>query len=186
MQAQVIKTERLILRPWMESDLEPFALMNADPRVREYFFTLLTNEESNSSAADFQKGIEERGWGLWAAALIDDPTEFMGFIGIAPTNFVAHFTPAVEIGWRLAYKFWGKGYATEGASAALKYGFETIGLDEIVACTTSENRRSQNVMKKLKTHYNPEDDFDHPRVPPGHKLTKHILYRIDRREWLSK
>lgn len=133
MNNSIIQTERLILRPWQESDFAPFAAMNADPLVREFFYCLLSKEESDQFALEFKKALEERGWGLWATALVSDPAKFMGFIGITPINFTAHFTPVVEIGWRLAVEFWGKGYATEGAQAVLDYAFNTLKLDEIVA-----------------------------------------------------
>jgi 3-dehydroquinate dehydratase/shikimate dehydrogenase len=160
-------------------------MMNADPRVREYFCSILTKEESDQSVIHVQRGIEERGWGLWAVGLIEYPTKFLGFIGIAPINLEAHFTPTVEIGWRLAHEFWGQGYATEGALAALRYGFEMIELNEIVAITTVGNHRSRHVMEKIKMHYNPEDDFDHPKIPEGHKLRRCVLYRMNREKWLK-
>lgn len=175
----MIKTKRLILRPWKQEDFAPYAEMNADPLVREFFPTLLTAEESNTQAALFQKKIIEKGWGLWA---VEAPGEanFIGFIGIEKVPFEAHFTPNVEIGWRLAQKFWGKGYATEGALAALNYGFETLHLPEIVSLTSIHNKRSMNVMEKIGMHRNPADDFDHPLAPAGHPLQRHVLYRLSR------
>ncbi len=121
----------MILRQWKEEDLEPFARMNADPRVMEFFPATLTREESNQMAKKVQTRIEERGWGFWAASLIETG-EFIGFIGLEDVLFKAAFTPAVEVGWRLAFDFWGKGYATEGALASLRYGFEKLKLKEII------------------------------------------------------
>lgn len=180
----MIETNRLILRQWREEDLEPFAKMNADPKVREYFATLLTKEESDASVKIAADHIARLGWGFWAASL-KETGEFIGFIGIEDVYFKAPFTikPAVEIGWRLATPYWGKGYATEGAKASLRYGFEVLNLEEIVAFTVPGNSRSQNVMKKIGMHRDPKDDFDHPKVPIGHPMKRHVLYRITQAEW---
>lgn len=173
----MIKTERLILRQWKEEDLEPFARMNADPRVMEFFPATLTREESNQMAKKVQTRIEERGWGFWAASLIETG-EFIGFIGLEDVLFKAIFTPAVEVGWRLAFDFWGKGYATEGALASLLYGFEKLKLKEIFSFTAVENRRSRAVMERIGMRY--QGDFDHPKLPEGHPLRRHVLYRIEK------
>lgn len=177
-----IRTDRLILRQWKKGDLEPFANMNADPRVREYFPGLQTREESDHSVSLVSGHIEKYGWGFWAASLVETG-EFIGFIGLEDVYFQANFVPAVEIGWRLAYKHWGKGYATEGALACLRYGFETLKLDEIVSFTAVENTRSRRVMEKIGMHHDSKDDFDHPKLPEGHPLRRHVLYRLDRDEW---
>lgn len=182
MSASIIYTDRLILRPWCESDFKVYAKINADPRVREYFSTLLTEEESNQQIRHFMVRIEESGWGIWAVS-VPGVSEFIGFIGLEQIDFTAHFTPAIEIGWRLAYEFWGQGYATEGAIAALKYGFETLKLDEIVAIATKENYRSRHVMEKIKMHHDPKEDFDHPKISEGNKLRRHVLYRLKHQEW---
>lgn len=175
-----INTERLILRPWREDDLTPFAQLNADPRVMEYFPAVKTYqdtvEEYGRIADDFQKN----GWGLWAATLAADDA-FIGFIGLHPVGFTSHFTPAVEIGWRLAYEYWGKGYATEGAIATLEYAFKALDLPEIVSFTTVQNTRSRHVMEKIGMHRDPADDFDHPFLAEGHRLRKHVLYRIQKK-----
>ncbi len=180
----IIKTERLILRPWKEEDFEPFAKMNADPRVMEYFPTLLNRQESDACAERFAKEIRERGWGLWAVSE-KDGAPFIGFIGLAPVHFTAHFTPAVEIGWRLAHDFWGKGYATEGAKKALQYGFEVLSLEKIVSFTAVQNMRSRRVMEKIGLHHNPADDFDHPRLPEGHPLRRHVLYQLPKTKFIK-
>lgn len=180
-----IKTERLILRPWREEDLEPFAQLNADPRVMEYFPSVKSYEETSEEFGLIRGGFETIGWGFWAASLIESG-QFIGFIGLKNVGFTANFTPAVEIGWRLAHEYWGRGYATEGAKASLKYGFETLQLDEIVSFTPTQNKRSQNVMQKIgMTHY-PEKDFDHPRLSEGHWLRRHVLYQIKQNEWRLK
>lgn len=177
-------TKRLILRPWKKEDLEPFAEMSQDPKVMEFFPSLLTKEESDRLAARFEEHIEKTGWGLFAAEEKESST-FIGFIGLSPiTLFKEPFAQAVEIGWRLAHPFWNKGYATEGAKAALEYGFNTLNLKEIVAFTASINLRSQNVMKKIGMHHNPIDDFDHPKIPEGNILRHHVLYRLNKHEFL--
>ncbi len=174
-----LKTERLVLRPWCQEDLEPFAKLNADPFVMEYFPKTLAKEESDQWGERMKAKIEEKGWGFWAVS-IPGIADFIGFIGL---NFVdhaflpVHFTPAVEIGWRLAFDYWGKGYATEGAKACLKYGFETLNLSEIVSFTAVRNMRSRRVMEKIGMHRDEKDDFDHPKLPEGHPLKRHVLYR---------
>lgn len=184
----IIRTERLILRQWTKEDQAPFAKLNSDPRVREYFTKLLTREESDESIKFMSDHIEKRGYGLFAASLIETD-EFIGLIGLQDVSFKAAFnevTPAVEIGWRLDFNHWGKGYATEAAKASLKYGFETINLEEIVAITAIQNKRSRHVMEKIGMRYDPKDDFDHPRLPAGHPLTRHVIYRMSRKAWNNK
>lgn len=171
-----MKTERLHLREWRKEDLEPFAKLNADPRVMEYFPGLKSRKESDDSAHMVNEHIRKYGWGFWAVSLLQTD-EFIGFIGLLHVPFVAPFTPAVEIGWRLAFDYWGKGYATEGALASLQYGFKTLQLPEIVSFTPVENRRSRAVMERIGMHHDPKDDFDHPKIPVGHSLRKHVLYR---------
>ncbi len=183
-----VTTKRLILRPWQESDLEPFAQLNADPRVREYFPGILSREESDASVRAVSNHIERCGWGLWAASLIQTG-EFIGFIGLEDVYFSApfnEFTPAVEIGWRLGFSYWGQGYATEGARAALQYGFGTLRLKEIVSFTAVQNRRSRNVMEKIGMHHDPKDDFDHPKLPKDHRISRHVLYRLNSQEWQTQ
>ncbi len=176
-----IKTERLILRPWQSKDLEPLAKLNADPQTMEFLFTPLTFEESAARLELYTKHIEEHGWGLWAVS-VPGVSDFIGWIGLWPINFETHFTPAIEIGWRLLPEFWGKGYATEGARAALHYGFDVLKLDEIVAIIVPANVRSMRVVEKLGMHRDPKDDFDHPKVQEGHPLKRHVLYRLKANE----
>jgi RimJ/RimL family protein N-acetyltransferase len=172
-----IRTDRLLLRRWRAADREPFALVNSDPAVMEYFPAVLSGDESDAFAARIEAGLAERGFGLWAVE-VPGVTSFAGFIGLTHPRFEAHFTPCVEIGWRLAKNCWGLGYATEGARAALRFGFDQLGLAEIVSFTVIANARSRRVMEKIGMTHRPADDFDHPLLPEGHPLRPHVLYRI--------
>jgi len=175
----MIATERLILRSWKDEDFQPFAEMNADPRVREFFPAVLTREKSDAELRNIQSAYERDGFTMFAAELIATG-EFIGFIGMVTMTFAVPglAQPAVEIGWRLAHNHWGKGFATEGARGVIRYGFETVKLKEIVAITVPANARSRRVMEKIGMKHIPELDFDHPRIPEGHALRKHVLYRI--------
>ncbi|MCA9521887.1 MAG: GNAT family N-acetyltransferase [Myxococcales bacterium] len=177
-----IETERLLLRQWRDEDYEPFYQLNSDPRVMEHFPALQTREQSDGGAQRLRSFIDECGWGLWATE-VKGGAPFIGFIGLNRPRFEAHFTPCVEIGWRLAYEHWSRGYATEGARAALRFAFESLSLDEIISMTVVANRRSRNVMEKLGMVRDPEGDFDHPLIPAGHRTQRHVLYRISRAEW---
>jgi RimJ/RimL family protein N-acetyltransferase len=172
----MIETPRLLLRAWRDQDREPFQRINSDPRVMEYFTSPLSPEESDALMARIAAHQQQHGFTFFAAEL--RPTaQFIGFVGIAHTPFEAPFTPCVEIGWRLAAESWGQGLATEGAQAVLRFAFNELKLPEIVAFTVPSNLRSRRVMEKLGMTYNPADDFDHPRLPPGHPLRPHVLYR---------
>ena len=173
----MIETERLLLRGWRDEDREPFVRMNADPRVMEFFPSTLTPEETDAGMERLRAHWERHGFGWWAAEL-KETGAFLGFIGLAVPGFEAHFTPCVEIGWRLAAEYWGRGLATEGARASLRYGFDVLGLREIVSFTTVGNVRSRRVMEKLGMTHDPADDFDHPRIAEGHPQRRHVLYRI--------
>jgi RimJ/RimL family protein N-acetyltransferase len=153
--------------------------MNADPAVMEFFPACLSHAESDQGVDRIEKHFRERGFGLFAAELRRDGT-FIGFIGLNVPRFVAHFTPCVEIGWRLAAAYWGQGLATEGARATLRHGFESLALDEIVAFTVPGNVRSRRVMEKVGMSHDAADDFDHPGMPEGHPMRKHVLYRLRR------
>lgn len=177
MSDEVIRTERLILRPWKKEDFEAFARLNADPRVMEFFPGVLSRKESDQFLQSICKAMESQGWGFWAVSL-PHAADFIGYVGLAHVNIAADFTPAVEVSWRFAYEFWNKGYATEGALAALKYGFENLLLDEIVAFTVVNNMRSRRVMEKIGMWHDENNDFDHPKLPEGHLLRRHVLYRI--------
>jgi RimJ/RimL family protein N-acetyltransferase len=171
-------TERLILRQWQESDREPWARLNADPQVREFFPRCLTRDESDAAVNGAREWIETRGWGSWAAEVRGGPP-FIGFVGLSEPGF----RPGVEIGWRLAREHWGHGYASEAALASLRFGFEKLTLEEIVAFTVPLNERSRRVMERIGMSRDPADDFDHPRIEPGHPLRRHVLYRMKRSDW---
>ena len=173
----MLQTERLILRTWEASDRVPLAQLNANPQVMRYFPATLSQAESDVLLDALEAHHRTHGFGLWA---VEEKVTgaFIGFIGLNIPSFQAHFTPTVEIGWRLAPAFWGKGYATEGAKQALSYGFQMLGLPEIVSFTATVNRPSIAVMERLGMTHNETDDFDHPRLPPGHWLRRHVLYRI--------
>ncbi len=179
-----LRTERLLLRRWRETDRDAFAALNADPEVMEYFPAPLTREESDALVDRIEAGFAQRGYGLWLWAVEVVATgEFIGFTGLAVPAFEAHFTPAVEVGWRLARPAWGHGYATEAARAAIAYGLDTVGLGGIVSFPAATNLRSRAVMRRLGMTHDPADDFDHPRLPPGHRLRRHVLYRMSRDRW---
>jgi RimJ/RimL family protein N-acetyltransferase len=175
----VIETERLGLRKWIDSDIAEFIEMNKDPMVMEHFPKLLADEETISFVDRINQHMSEKGFGLWALE-IKETNEFAGFVGLSVPRFEADFMPCVEIGWRLAHKHWGKSYAQEAAKACIKYGFENLGLKEIVSFTALSNERSMNVMKKIGMRY--IKDFEHPNVEVGHSLRKHVLYSIRRED----
>ncbi len=171
-----LHTLRLRLRRWRAADQKPFSEINADPEVVEFLPRALSRMESDELMNRLDQQIEDRGFGLWAVETSDEP--FIGFVGLSVPSFKAHFTPCVEVGWRLARKHWGKGYATEGARAALDYAFQTLKLTEVVSFTSVDNVRSRRVMERLKMSYDPEEDFEHPALVPGHPLRPHVLYRM--------
>ncbi|MBV8753271.1 MAG: GNAT family N-acetyltransferase [Hyphomicrobiales bacterium] len=172
-----IRTARTLLRPWRPSDLEPFARMNADPEVMEHFEAPVTRAQSDASAARFSDHITAHGYGFWAVE-IPGVAEFVGFVGLLPVEFVADFTPAVEIGWRLGRPYWRHGYASEAARGAARFGFDVLGLREIVAYTVPANVRSRAVMTRIGMVHDPAGDFEHPKVTLGHRLRPHVLYRL--------
>jgi RimJ/RimL family protein N-acetyltransferase len=165
--------------------LTPFAAMNCDPRVMEFFPKLYSKDESDTSAAKFAQHICDRGFGLWAVEIPGEST-FIGFVGLATTVFDAPFTPREEIGWRIAYEYWGRGYAVEAATAALNDVFARFDFKEIVSYTAVPNLRSRRVMEKLGMTHSPSEDFDHPMVDIGHPLRRHVLYRLSRDDWKSR
>jgi RimJ/RimL family protein N-acetyltransferase len=177
-----LKTPRLTLRGWRDSDLAPFSDLNADPRVMEYLPATLSRPDSDAFAKRISGHFSEHGFGLWAVE-VRELREFIGFVGISIPRFDAHFTPCVEIGWRLAHPYWGEGYATEAAREALRYAFLERELDQIVSFTVPENQRSQRVMRKLEFSNLESEDFDHPGMPEGHRLRRHVLYRLSRERW---
>ena len=170
-----LRGERVLLREWVAGDLAPFAALNADPRVMEHYPSPLTSAESDSFVRErIIPQFAERGFGLWAAE-VPDVAPFIGYVGLLVQTFEADFTPCVEVAWRLAFSQWGNGYATEAARAAVAFGFDEAGLDEIVSFTVPANRRSVAVMARLGMEY--VGEFDHPRLPAGHALRRHVLYR---------
>jgi RimJ/RimL family protein N-acetyltransferase len=179
-----IETDRLLLRTWQPEDREPFARLNADPEVMEHMITPLTREQSDNFVDRIEEHFAEHGFGVWAVE-VPGVSPFVGFVGLMVPAFDAHFTPAVEIGWRLARDAWGQGYASEGARAALHEAFTTVGLDEVVSFTVPANLRSSRVMERIGMIRDPDEDFDHPRVPDGHPSKRHVLYRLQRDRWLQ-
>jgi len=176
-----LSTARLLLRRWRLEDRQPFAALNADPAVMEHFPATLSRAESAALAGRIETHFDRHGFGLWAVE-IPGVAPFAGYVGLSIPSFQAHFTPAVEVGWRLARDCWGKGYATEGARAALGFGFERLGLKEIVSFTVPANLRSRRVMERIGMTHTPSDDFDHPLLAEDHPLRRHVLYRIKRAE----
>lgn len=182
---RVIETPRLILRDWRDDDLAPFAAMNADPEVMRFFPSLQTRQESDASVARVRVSFETRGWGFWAAEHKADG-RFIGFIGLNVPLWSAHFTPCVDIGWRLARAYWGQGLATEGARAALAFGFGELALREVVSITVPDNAPSRRIMAKLGMSHDAGGDFDHPRIPEGNPRRRHVLYRLSRENHLRQ
>lgn len=174
---------RVTLRRWHASDREAFAALNADPVVMEWFPGTVDRSSSDGFVDWIEAGFEAEGFGLWAVEVEDAP--FIGYVGLSRPRFEAAFTPAVEVGWRLAAAHWGKGYATEAASIAVADGFERVGLGEIVSFTVPGNRRSIAVMERLGMTRDAEGDFDHPALAESSPLRRHLLYRLSRAAWES-
>ena len=172
-----LPTKRLIIRSWRNTDRDPYASINADPEVREFLGKTMTRTQSDAQISVFEKHERAHGYTFWAVEL-PNVAVCIGFVGLQNTDYSAHYTPAIELGWRLGLNYWGQGYATEAADAVLKFGFERLGLDEIVAVTVPDNVRSQSVMTKLGMTYSPSDDFDHPDEAPSHPLQRSVLYRM--------
>jgi len=172
----MIETKRLLLRRWRDSDIEPFAALNADQIAMRFMPGTMTADETRAMVGRIHEHFDAHGFGLWAVE-VPGVAPFIGFVGLQRPTFDAHFTPCVEIGWRLAPAHWGKGYATEAAAAALRYGFEHLNLDQIVSFTVAANNPSWSVMERIGMTRDPAEDFDHPRLPAGHPLRRHILYR---------
>ena len=177
-----LRTPRLTLRHWSQADRDPFAALNADPRVMEHFPARLDAVQSDALADRISSRLDEHGWGLWAVETPDG--RFAGFTGLNPVPpaiaGLVRGEPTVEVGWRLARWAWGHGYATEAATAALRHGFDVLELDEIVSFTAATNRRSRAVMERLGMTHDPADDFDHPSLAPESPLRRHVLHRLPR------
>lgn len=174
-----LRTERLLLRRWRESDRDPWAAMNADPRVMEHFPSTLSREQSDDFVDRHAALLEDQGWGLWAVEVVSG-APFIGFTGLAVPGFEVPGRPegCVEVGWRLAAEHWGRGYAPEAARAVLDRAFGELDRDEVVSFTAVGNANSRRVMEKLGMAH--ERDFDHPKLPAGHPLQRHVLYRLAR------
>jgi RimJ/RimL family protein N-acetyltransferase len=177
-----LHTPRLVLRRWRAGDRHPFAQLNSDPIVVEHLAGALNREESDAFADRLDAGFDQHGYGIWAVELLGE-ARFIGYTGLSLPSFEAPFMPAVEVGWRLAHDYWGRGYATEAARAAVADGFSRAGLSEIVSFTVPANVRSTRVMERIGMTHDPADDFDHPRFPVGHRLSRHVLYRLKREAW---
>ena len=182
---ELLTGDRVRLRQWKASDLPQLAALNADPEVMRHFPAMLEREQSDAHAARMRALIEERGWGFWALEVLSpaETPQFAGFVGLHTPQAELPFSPCVEVGWRLARPYWGRGLASEGARLALRVGFEVLHLEDIVSFTALENERSQRVMQRLGMHTSAADRFEHPAVPEGHRLRPHCLYRLSRAAW---
>ncbi len=178
----MIETRRLLLRNWEPRDREPFARMNADPSVMEFFSACLSRPESDQLADRIEIHFREHGFGLYAVEL-KDAHVFIGYVGLSVPRFQAHFTPCIEIGWRLSAEHRGRGLATEGAQAVVRHAFDELRLEELVSFTVPANLPSRRVMEKLGMTHDPRDDFNHPNLPEGHPLRRHVLYRLQGGDW---
>lgn len=179
---RIIETARLTLRTWKKKDADAYFLINQDPKVLEFLPGPLTIEKIYEFIDRCNIQQKRYGYTLWATEL-KETDELIGFIGLNYTDWKAHFTPAVEIGWRLGSQYWGKGYATEGAKTALDYGFNKCGLKEIVSFTVPDNKRSIKLMERLNLKQDFKGDFIHPKLPTNHRLSKHVLYRIRKKDY---
>lgn len=175
--APTLESERLLLRPWRDQDVPHWVSMGADPRVMRFFPATYEAEYAEKMAARLRERLEADGYGWWVLEA-KDVSPFAGVICLEPVPFEAAFTPAFEIGWRLKAEHWGRGYATEGAALAARFGFDVLHLDEIVAMTAVQNLPSQRVMQRLGMTHDPRDDFDHPRLDEVHPLRRHVLRRL--------
>ncbi|MBO9534322.1 MAG: GNAT family N-acetyltransferase [Solirubrobacteraceae bacterium] len=178
-----LRTERLVLRRWRDEDREPFAAMNADPRVMEFFPSTLTRDQSDGLIERLERSFDDDKLGLWA---VEAEGRFVGFTGLLWQHPPLPFAPAVEVGWRLATEAWGHGYASEAAAASLDDGFTRVGLSDVVSMTAVANLRSRRVMERLGMRQDPAEDFDHPSLAPGHPLERHVLYRLAADAWRSR
>ena len=183
--ARMIRTERLLMRRWRDEDREPFAVMNADPAVMEHMQGTLTRERSDAYMDRIEAWWDDHGWGLWAIE-VPGVASLIGHTGLWPADFVTG-APMVEVGWRIAREHWGHGYVTEAAREALRFGFEELGLDEIVSFTVPQNERSWRVMERIGLHRDPAGDFDHPKVDAVAypQIVHHIFYRLGRADWAA-
>ena len=180
----MVESERLILRNWKDSDQPVFAQMNTDPKVMEFLPKSFWGNDGKEVIARIKNSIETNGYGMWAMER-KDTGEFIGFTGLHSPTWEAHFTPCIEVGWRLASKYWGQGFATEGALASLDYGFNKMNLDEIVSFTVPDNTRSRKVMDRIGMTYDKSGDFNHPTLPENDPLSQHVLYRLSKKDYIG-
>lgn len=180
-----LRTVRLLLREWRESDLEPFASLNADPKTMTFFPAPLSRRESDAFAQRIAEFFEVHDFGLWAVEVVGE-APFIGFIGLWQPDFEAAFMPATEIGWRIAAPFHRRGFALEGARAVLFHAFTTVGLEEVVSFTAELNEPSWRLMQRLGMEADPAFDFDHPRLDAGSPLRRHVFYRATADVWLRE
>jgi RimJ/RimL family protein N-acetyltransferase len=180
-----LRSARTLLRAWRDDDLPAWVAMNADPEVRRYFSSVQTETEALAEAGRARANLARRGWGMWALE-IPGQLPFAGMVGLNVPSFEAPFMPVVEMGWRLPRAAWGQGWASEAAAAAAAFGFDVLGLDELVAFTTLSNQPSRRVMTRLGMQHDPAEDFDHPTVPEGHPFRLHTLYRLPRSRFLRR
>lgn len=173
----ILKTKRLILRTWKGQDLDPMSAINQDPLVCEFLPKIGNRAATKTLIRRFMNHYKKYGFSAYAVELKSNG-EFIGFVGLLVVSFEAHFTPAVEIGWRLGSQYWGNGYATEAAKAVVDFAFTILKLEEIVSFTVENNIRSRRIMEKIGLHHNPRDDFDHPKLPTSSPLCRHVLYRL--------
>ena len=181
MTTTILETDRLILRTWADHDFQPMFAINQDPKVMRYFPGLQDEETTKSFIKKVNDHFDKHGYSLYACVRRDSH-EFIGFIGLLFADFESHFTPATEIGWRLSSRQWGRGFATEAAQAVLDYAFQELKVAEVVSFTAQGNAQSIRVMQKIGLQYNPEDDFDHPKLEKTSPLRRHVLYRLNRED----
>ena len=177
-----LKTPRTLLRQWKAEDFKPFAALNADPKVNEFYPSVLETDRSNSIADRFKSLIEENGWGFWAVELIEEK-RFIGFVGLNRPDYELPVKPCLEVGWRLATQYWGRGLATEAATEAINYGFNSLEDEQIYAFTSVSNKRSRAVMERLGMQ-NMQSNFNHPMLAECPALIEHVLYKVNKKDWL--
>ncbi len=178
------ETTRLIIREWQDNDFDNYFTLNQDIEVMKHFPKTLSHEESMALIHKIKSSFKIHGFGFYTCEL-KDTKEFVGSVGLSVPDFNAHFTPCVEIGWRIAKKFWGQGLAVEAARKCFEIGFTQLNLNEIVAFTSSNNHKSERIMQKLGMTHNVNDDFHHPKLAKEHPLSFHVLYRITKENWLT-
>jgi ribosomal-protein-alanine N-acetyltransferase len=173
-----LETKRLKLRQWKEEDYIPFSKLNADPKVMEFFPSVLTKVQSDVMASTLKALLSEQGWGFW---VIEEKEIglFVGSLGLHEPTDKLPFLPCVEIGWRFSFEHWGKGYATEAGQEVLKFAFDVLELDEVVSFTAVINKRSSSLMERLGMK-NSYENFEHCTLPIGHRLREHVLFKIDK------